>query len=227
MKKSMIMGSNFARQMGDMNSAISYDNTMLAINNTIYNNHFTGNFVEECQARTIDSAVIVGFNDGFDNIDSMFSPTSYEVALTISQYNNLFCNEYQINIDDTNAGIPGVLYGRYQGDTYAGGNPWVLSTAALASLFYRGASYIKQYGLPSQQALDQWNIAFNLAGHMKLSRNQDTSTMADLFASQGDGVMLRLRSHVIERDFHLDEQIDRNTGIYLLFFYLLIYLSTI
>ena len=29
---------------------------------------------------------------------------------------------------------------------------------------------------------------------------------------QGDGVMLRLRAHVEKDGFHLDEQIDRNTG---------------
>jgi hypothetical protein len=34
-----------------------------------------------------------------------------------------------------------VLIGRYPGDTYAGGNPWVLSTAALAQLLYRAATY--------------------------------------------------------------------------------------
>jgi hypothetical protein len=33
-----------------------------------------------------------------------------------------------------------------------------------------------------------------------------------VFAAQGDGVMLRLRSHVAGDGFHLDEQIDRNTG---------------
>ncbi|RYY69442.1 hypothetical protein EON63_23660 [archaeon] len=49
--------------------------------------------------------------------------------------------------------LPGVLYGRYGGDTYAGGNPWVLSTAALAGLFYRGAKYVLDHGVPSASAL--------------------------------------------------------------------------
>jgi glucoamylase len=66
----------------------------------------------------------------------MYAPTSYEVAATVSSYNTLFCNEYKINNDDTAAGLPGVLYGRYGDDIYAGGNPWVLSTAALGQLFY-------------------------------------------------------------------------------------------
>jgi hypothetical protein len=39
---------------------------------------------------------------------------------------------FSINQADTNAGIPGVLYGRYEGDGIAGGNPWILTSAYLA-----------------------------------------------------------------------------------------------
>lgn len=75
------------------------------------------------------------------------------MAKTVSSYNTMFCSQYSINTADTKSGLPGVLYGmpscvsglsislpapslvgRYQGDTYAGGNPWVLATAALGSL---------------------------------------------------------------------------------------------
>jgi len=48
--------------------------------------------------------------------------------------------EYAINQADNKAGLPGVLIGRYPGDSYAGGNPWQLLTAVLAELFYKGAS---------------------------------------------------------------------------------------
>jgi hypothetical protein len=74
--------------------------------------------VQECTSRTRDSAVIVGFNDGFDELDKMFAPTSYEVALTVSSYNTMFCNEYAVNVADTSNGLPGVLYGRYQGNKF-------------------------------------------------------------------------------------------------------------
>jgi glucoamylase len=147
--------------MGDSASASTYTKMAQTINATLYSNHFNGGFVQECGSRTRDSAVIVGFNDGYDSSDRMFAPTSYEVALTVSSYNTMFCNEYAINSADSSAGLPGVLYGRYQGDTYAGGNPWVLSTAALASLFYRGAIDILASGVPSSSALAQWQTAFN------------------------------------------------------------------
>ena len=55
-------------------------------------------------------------------------------------WNNAFCNEYPINQQDNGAGKPGILIGRYPGDSYAGGNPWQLLTAAHAEIFYLGAS---------------------------------------------------------------------------------------
>lgn len=44
----------------------------------------------------------------------------------------------------TKSGIPGVLIGRYPGDTYAGGNPWQLLSAAFAKAFYQGANVLIQ-----------------------------------------------------------------------------------
>ena len=54
--------------------------------------------------------------------------------------NRAFCLEYPINQQDNAAGKPGILIGRYPGDSYAGGNPWQLLTAAHAEVFYLGAS---------------------------------------------------------------------------------------
>jgi len=210
MKKAMLVGAAFALQMGDTASANSWTNTMKTINSTLYSSHFNGAFVQECGSRTRDSAVIVGFNDGYDSADQMFAPTSREVAMTVASYNVMFCNEYSINTKDTSSGLPGVLYGRYQGDTYAGGNPWVLSTAALASLFYRGAATIKSSGVvPTPEVLSLWQTAFNSESALPTT----APALAAVFAAQGDGVLLRLRSHVTARSFHLDEQIDRNTGV--------------
>lgn len=207
MKKAMIVGAAFAQQMGDSKSAETYQDTMQKINSTLYN-HYNGKYVYESLSRPQDSAVIVGFNDGFDSSDNMFAPSGLEVAKTVASYNTMFCSEYSINNADTANNVPGVLYGRYQHDTYAGGNPWILSTGALASLFYRGALFILENGVPSADALAQWKLAFNSATDLPT----DATSLAQVFAAQGDGVLLRLRTHVSSKGFHLDEQIDRNTG---------------
>lgn len=84
----------------------------------------------------------------------------------------------------------------------------MLSTAALASVFYRAAAHVLKNGTPSSQALAVWKSAINSPGALPTS----ASALAQVFAAQGDGVLLRLRRHVQGNDFHLDEQIDRNTG---------------
>ena len=50
----------------------------------------------------------------------------------------MFCNEYPINQAELALGKPGLLIGRYPGDSYGGGNPWQLLTAVFAELFYLG-----------------------------------------------------------------------------------------
>lgn len=37
-----------------------------------------------------------------------------------------------------------MLFGRYPGDSYAGGNPWQLLTAVAAKALYQGASAISE-----------------------------------------------------------------------------------
>ncbi len=84
-----------------------------------------------------------------------------------------------------------------------------MSTAALANLFYRGASFILDHGIPSADALSSWKLAFNSNSDLPTDQNN----LAAIFAAQGDGVLLRLRTHVQSDNFHLDEQLDKNTGV--------------
>lgn len=80
MKKAMIRGAQFAENMGDAQSAATYRDTAAAIDEKLYDNHWTGSYVQEATGRTMDGAVIIGFNEGFDESDKLFAPTSYEVG---------------------------------------------------------------------------------------------------------------------------------------------------
>jgi len=206
MKKAMLMGSAFATTMGDSASAALYTSTAQAINASLYESHWTGSFIQESDSRQKDGAVIVGLNDGYVEDDGLFGPLSYEVASTIKTYNLAFCNEWAINVNDTDAGLPGVLYGRYPGDTYAGGNPWVLTTAALANLFYRAGSQLASGVEVSDEAKAVWEDVFDVTFPVTARGG------AALFLRAGDSVLLRLRNHVEADGFHLSEQIDRTTG---------------
>ncbi len=105
MKKAMLVGAAFADKMGDGASASRYRSTAAAIGARL-GEHWTGSYVAEASNRTIDGAVIVGFNDGYHEGDQSsdavaLAPTSARVAATVSAYNAAFCQWYQINQDDS------------------------------------------------------------------------------------------------------------------------------
>ena len=134
-KKALLIGYQIALKQGDTSLANTYLSTAQQINSTLIN-HYNGQYVFESTNRQQDACVICAFNDGYTR-DGLYSATDYRVSGTINTLNNLFNNAFPINNIDTNNGVPGVLYGRYQGDTYDGGNPWILTTNALAQLYYR------------------------------------------------------------------------------------------
>jgi glucoamylase len=82
----------------------------------------------------------------------------------------------------------------------------VLTTAALAQVLYRAASYTKVNGAPEADALAQFEAALNV------DFPESVDGIAEVFAAAGDSVMLRLKEHVGDDDGHLDEQLDRSDG---------------
>lgn len=98
--------------------------------------HWTGTFMKESSNREKDTAVI----HAFSSFPGIYSLTDQKVAKTISTLAYTFCGEYSINQQDNKNGVPGMLYGRYPGDSYAGGNPWQLLTAVTGKIFYQGAT---------------------------------------------------------------------------------------
>jgi len=136
------------------------------------------------------------------------SPRSVLVANTVRAHIEHWCDAYEVNRHDSDRQTPGVLLGRFVNDGYGGqgGNPWVLITAALASLLYQGAQDARWKPAMTPEALTAWRAALNLPDF--------SGTTAD-FVAQGDAVMWRLHSHVVQRDgsLHLYEQIDQHTGL--------------
>jgi glucoamylase len=207
--RALNMGASFAQQQGDQATAAKYTSLAKTINDQLVSGHYNGQYLFEDKSRTMDGGVIVALNDAYDG--GLFSPSSSEVAGTILSYNKLFCNEYAINQQDNKNGIPGMLYGRYGGDVYAGGNPWVLTTAALARLYYRAAKeVVTMNALPSKDALSRWAQILSVDE----SRLAATSPkdLAAMLSEAGDAVLVRLRYHVAGDGFHLAEQLDRDKG---------------
>eukprot|EP00054_Salpingoeca_dolichothecata_P003368 m.26619 g.26619 ORF g.26619 m.26619 type:complete len:532 (+) comp13794_c0_seq1:72-1667(+) len=208
MRRGLYLGATLATKLGDSATAATYNKTANAIGATL-EAHYNGQFVEEETNRQKDGATICAFNDGYMG-DGVFSPTTKEVAGTIAALNDLFNSTFTINQKDSAQGIPGILYGRYQGDSYAGGNPWVLTSGALAQLYYRGASEVlEQNKLPTIDDMKAWRQVF---GEDELSSQPSVLEFARALATKGDGVLIRIRAHTISNGLHMPEQLDRNTG---------------
>lgn len=211
MRKALFMGADFATKMQDSSTASTYLQAAKAVNATIYR-HYNGNFVFEADNRQQDAAVICAFNDGAMN-DGFFAPTSVEVANTISTYNKLFHDTFPINQADDANNVPGILYGRYQGDNYDGGNPWILTSGCLAQLYYRGATEAANLVNVHPDVAKAWHSALNTTSQKLTQRQLETPQgLSKALASAGDGVLLRIRYHTQGLGFHMPEQIDKNSG---------------
>ena len=98
--------------------------------------HWNGKFINGSKNRQRDGSVVLAIAT-FGSY--LFGPNSKEAVSTIKVLCRTFYWEYEINQTLNDKGVPGILIGRYPGDTYAGGNPWQLLTAILAECFYLAA----------------------------------------------------------------------------------------
>jgi len=172
--------------------------------------HWNGNFLWESNNRQQDGASIHAITTFGEHL---YPPSSSEAAATIRVLAKTFCNEYPVNQQENGQGKPGILIGRYPGDSYAGGNPWQLLTAVLAESFYLGAS------TTYQSIHERGDYALDFLEHeewMKLLSLEVGATAKDLAAAQaaaGDAVMTRLWEHVNGDGGRIDEQIDKHSGV--------------
>lgn len=197
-------GAALADKMGDSASAARYRSVKADIEKTL-EGHYDGTFVFESENRKKDAAVIEAFNVG-DLADGVFAPLSKEVLGTVITLNDLFCNMFDINRADAAAKIPGMLYGRYEGDNYDGGNPWVLLSASLATLIYRQATVVAQGAAVDGATYTLLKSAYDVPDGLT------GKALADSLLGAADGVMLRIKHHVQAGDLHMAEQISRSDG---------------
>ena len=197
MRKALLLGADFARNVGkDQGRADQYKEAAEAITQVL-SQHVINDYVIESNGRQKDTAVIEAFNVG-DMDDGLFAPLSKEVVTTLTQLSQLYCGSFQINQQAASSGTPGVLFGRYEGDGYNGGNPWVLLTASAATLLYRQALAATQKPPSGEVA----QILEQLLGRKPTAQN---------LLGAGDAVLLLMRKFLVD-GMHMNEQIDRNTG---------------
>lgn len=196
-RKTLVEGAKLAKLLGDQGAADWYTQEAKEIEKGILafwdplKGHFvaTLNRMEGLSYKhsNIDTAVILGLLHGQTD-DHFLKFSDPRVQATMDKIISAFKHEYKINHD---AKIPGVAIGRYPEDEYAGahsgykqGNPWVLTTLAIAEAYYKAAAEMKA---------------------------QNNKAQAQLFISKGDQFVDRVKYHA-NPDGSLSEQMNRNTG---------------
>lgn len=197
MRKALLQGREFAKEKGDEQRAIAYADAAKTITDALQQHIDDDGFVFESTGRRVDTAVVEAFNVG-DMGDGVFAPLSKEVIQTLFRLTQAFCQEYPLNYA-ARSGDKGVLYGRYPGDIYAGGNPWVLLTASVANLLYRQAEALAKGAAADTAAADT------------LRKLLGQSVSAENLLGAGDLVLKFMRAFL--RDgLHMNEQIDKFSG---------------
>lgn len=142
------------------------------------------------------------------------------ILATAVKLEDLFADIYPVN--RTRAADEGLLYGRYAGDTYYGGNPWVMLTFEVASLYYLAAIRAAQAGMLPVTALNQEFLQRALRrggssrslviGEDALARQVSRRQILEGFVACGDAILRRIwRLHSEPGD--LPEQLDKHTGV--------------
>ena len=188
-------------KLGDSSYASRCSSTKSSVQTTL-DGHWTGSFMKESSNRQKDGSVVHAFSSF-----GAYSITDEKVAKTMKVLATTFCGEYQINQKGIKDGLPGILIGRYPGDSYAGGNPWQLLTAVYGKTFYQGANVLMQEnGFSKEADKEAW---FDL---LKIPQEASLQEQIQAAINAGDSVMYRLYQYVKNDGGHIAEQIDRNGG---------------
>lgn len=193
--RALYEGADLAQDLGDPGAATWYRSEADAIRQTLESfwDNSRGYFVAtanrvgglDYKSSNLDTAVILGLLHG--KSDKYFHAFSHgRFWSTVENLARTFKQIYPVNHP---AGRPGVAIGRYPEDRYGGssfngGNPWPLTTLALAEFAYEAAA---EYAANGDRNMAAQRIAF------------------------GDEMVLRVKLHA-HSDGSLNEQIDRNSG---------------
>lgn len=160
-RKALVLGAEFARELGDHGAADWYASQAQALSAEIERhwNADLGLIMPTLNLRGgvdykhshLDTAVLLGALHG-DAGDGFMTVHDPRIKATMDRIEGKFREIYPINHRPE---IPGVAIGRYPEDKYAGndfngGNPWVLLTVAYAEAYYQMAQKTNDRELRTQ-----------------------------------------------------------------------------
>lgn len=153
-RASLLQGASLAQKLGDFGASDWYLRQARKIEASLKAFTSEKTFIPvsmnyagglDSKRSNIDIAVILGLLHG-DNHDGFLKWNDPMVMKTLNTIIDSFANLYPIN---RVVGAPGVAIGRYpedvyDGDGFQGGNPWVLTTLAVAEAYYKMALFEMQ-----------------------------------------------------------------------------------
>ncbi|KAI8100064.1 Six-hairpin glycosidase-like protein [Halteromyces radiatus] len=231
MRKGLLDGSDFALKYGDIMQAHLYRHTARQIQDrleTFWSSQdgyirVTQDQVQgQLKPSGLDTSIILAANLISSLNDGFFTPGSDKVLATAKILEDTFDQLYPINKEQ---GIGehrhhGVAMGRYPEDRYDGygtsmGNPWFLTTAAMAELYYLAMMEWYQQGW---MEVNDINHAFFRqrdktvsVGHVYRRGNRDFDWFLHTLASDADRFFATIQYHQAQNGV-LSEQFNRFSG---------------
>lgn len=172
----------------------------------------------------LDTAVILGVLHA--ELEGDFSVRDDRVLATATKLEEAFTREYAVNEPQRFKDV-GTAIGRYPNDRYSGrsdhhlGNPWVLTTAALAEFYFELATSLKSskqlYVTAKSEKFWRRLMGARLmgrpvkAGLVVKQGSEEMRELSEALIQKGDLFLRRVRLHS-NPDGSLSEQIDRQSG---------------
>ncbi|KAJ3210433.1 glycoside hydrolase 15 protein [Dinochytrium kinnereticum] len=230
-RRSMKEGAVFARFMNDTEAADTYEAAGKDLDGMVeaHWDEAFGTIRTTLNARQLDAAIPLGIVHGY-NGDGVFAPNDDKVLATLYTFALGMMTEYRLNLNtylDNHDGPMGVAIGRYYGDHYDGvltngqGNPWYLTTAIYAELYYKAtALYIHQGSItvtprnlpfftgPRPMGLAQTNLK---AGTTFAAGSKEFAAIVDAMIAVADSYMRRVRFYSAP-DARFPEEFGRDCG---------------
>lgn len=234
-RKALLVGANFFNEIGRTKQAEKYNDVANKVTDSLKKhwNENLGYITETINQQYVkggglNSAIILGVLHGElqdEEEDDPFALNNYRVMSSIYFIRNAFHGLYKININ--NPAQPPLL-GRYPNDIYDGakfayGNPWILTTNALAQYYYSLAKlYVKQgqinisYNtLPFFQQLDN-HLADKEEVILATDNPKRFNKIINMLVLEGDKLLQTTKRYSAcysdQSCYHFAEQIDRTTG---------------
>lgn len=231
-RKALYQAATLFKKLGKIEQAENYSKTAAQINQSL-EKHWNANrgyLVESLTSQDIkggglNSAILLGILYGdIHKSQDHFALDNDDVLSTVSYLRNMFAHFYKLNTANPKKHP---LIGRYTSDVYDGnlfayGNPWFLTTNALAQYYYSLATILIKKGVinitkQNIPFFKQLNPAILNPEKIVLAKNREKfySVIHSLMMA-GDNLLLTIKNYSAcyskNNCFHLSEQIDRSSG---------------